>query len=68
MEKVSFALSARRSGRSTDLTEYNSFEDDHLLKPNEGYGICWSVPKLKESVADLRELQWSIKYKTIYLK
>jgi hypothetical protein len=68
VEKVSFSLSARRPGRSSDLTKYNSYDDDHLIEPNKGHGTCWSAPELKELVADPRELQWSINYKSIYLK
>ena len=50
VERVTFSLSARETGRSSDLTEYNSYEDGHISPPNQGYGACWSVPKLKEPV------------------
>jgi hypothetical protein len=68
VEKISFALSARRSGRSSDLAKYSSYEDDHLIEPGKGYGMCWSTPELTELVADPRQLEWSIKYKSIYFK
>jgi hypothetical protein len=68
VEKISFTLSARRTGRSSDLAKYNSYVDDHLIEPGKGYGMCWSTPELTEFVADPRELQWSIKYRSIYLK
>jgi hypothetical protein len=68
LERVTFSLSARQPGRSSDLAEYSSYEDDHINPPKQGYGGCWSAPKLKESVADPRTLQWSIKYKTLYFR
>jgi hypothetical protein len=68
LERVTFALSARQPDRSSDLAEYNSYQDDHISPPKQGYGGCWSVPKLSESSADPRTLQWSIKYKTLYFR
>lgn len=68
VEKVSFTLSANRPGRSSDLAKYHSYNDDHVIEPKKGYGNCWAVPELTEPVANPRELQWSIKYRSIYLK
>jgi hypothetical protein len=67
LERVTFTLSAREPGRSSELAEYNSYEDDHISSPKQGYGGCWSAPKLREA-ADPRTLQWSIAYKTFYFK
>lgn len=68
LERVTFTLSAHQPGRSTDLTEYNSYTDDHISQPKEGYGACWSAPRLTDPFPDLRTLQWSIKYKTLYFR
>jgi hypothetical protein len=65
LQHTTFSLSARQPGRSSDLAEYNSYEDDHISPPKQGYGGCWIAPKLKEPVADPRTLEWSIKYKTL---
>ena len=65
LERVTFSLSAQQPDRSSDLAEYNSYEDDHISPPKKGYGGCWSAPKLKDPVADARTLQWSIKYKRL---
>jgi hypothetical protein len=66
LEKTSFSLGARVKGRSTDLVEYQSYEDDHISKPKEGYSACYMVPKLTQPVPDPRELEWFVKYKTFY--
>jgi hypothetical protein len=68
LERATFSLSARQPGRSSDLAEYNSYEDDHVSPPNQGYGGCWSLPKFKEPIADPRTLEWSIKNKTVYFR
>ena len=66
LEKTSFSLGARIKGRSTDLVEYQSYEDDHINKPKEGYSACYMVPKLTQPVPNPRELEWFIRYKTFY--
>jgi hypothetical protein len=68
LERVTFTLSARQPDRSSDLAEYSSYEDDHISPSKQGYGGCWSAPKLKEPVADPRMLEWSIKYKTLHFR
>jgi hypothetical protein len=68
VERVTFSLSAHQQGRSSDLAEYNSYQDDHISPPKQGYGACWSPPKLREAIADPRMLQWSIKYETLYFR
>jgi hypothetical protein len=68
IEKVSFTLEARVKGRSTDIVDYHSYSDDHIIEPDTGWGQCWAVPKLKESVKDPRALDWSISYKRIDFK
>jgi hypothetical protein len=68
LERVTFSLSARQPDRSSDLAEYSLYEDDHISPPKQGYGACWSAPKLKEAVGNPRMLQWSIKYKTLYFR
>ena len=67
LESASFRLSARQPGRSSELVDYSSYENDHIILPNEGYSGCWWVPKLSES-ADPRTLQWSIKYNTLHFQ
>jgi hypothetical protein len=68
LERTTFSLSAHQPRRSSDLAEYNSYEEDHISPPNQGYGGCWSAPKLKEPVADPRTLEWSIRYKTLHFR
>jgi hypothetical protein len=63
--KVSFTFEARVKGRSTDIAKYHSRRDDHVIAPNQGYGLCWGVPEFTEAVADPRALTWTLKYKTI---
>jgi hypothetical protein len=65
---VSLSLAAHKPGRSSDISKYSSYTDDHTIEPNKGYGACWSAPEFTESVLDPRELQWSVKYKTIYFR
>src|SRR5580700_3784010 len=36
LSQVTFRLSARRKGRSTDLAEYHSYTDDHIILPDNG--------------------------------
>lgn len=59
VQKISFALSARRKGRSTDLARYHDYVEDSIIKPKDGMGQCWAVPPLSET-ADYKELEWSI--------
>jgi len=62
---VSFTLAAREKGRSTNIAEYHSYSDDHILTPRTGWSNCWAVPKLSEQVAKPRDLEWSILYKDV---
>lgn len=59
IQKVSFSLSAKRKGRSTDLARYHDYADDNIIKPNDGAGQCWAVPPLS-AAAVIKELEWSI--------
>jgi hypothetical protein len=60
LDQVSFRLSARKKHHSTDLVEYEWLTDDHIRKPGETIGTCWSLPRLKEAVDDPLKLEWSI--------
>lgn len=68
IEKVSFSLAAFRPGRTSDISKYNSYDDDHEIEPGKGYGGCWLAPELAEGSPDPRELRWSVKYKTIHFR
>jgi hypothetical protein len=68
IEKVTFNFAARYPGRSTDLTRYQSYGDDHILPPKEGWGACWAAPEFSEKVDDPRKLEWSIWSKSITFK
>jgi hypothetical protein len=65
VEKVTFSFAARYPGRSSDLTRFHSYGDDHILPQSEGWGACWAVPDLSEKVDDPRKLEWSIESKSI---
>jgi hypothetical protein len=60
VESTSFRLEARQQGRSSNITRYELLTDDHILKPNDGWGACWSV-QLTEKVDDPRSLNWTVK-------
>ena len=68
IENVRFTFAAKRPDRNSDLARRHSFEDDHVIPPQQGYAICWSVPELTEAVDNSRGLEWSIKYKTVTFK
>jgi hypothetical protein len=68
IEKVTFAFAARYPGRSSDLTRFNSYGDDHIIPSQEGWGACYAMPDLSEKVDDPRKLEWTIGYKTITFK
>ncbi|MBM3528142.1 MAG: hypothetical protein FJX62_08620 [Alphaproteobacteria bacterium] len=65
VDRVEFTLKANRSGRSSNMARYHSYSDDKIIKPTEGFGNCWAVPDLNETIADPRSLEWGILYKTI---
>jgi hypothetical protein len=65
IEKVSFTFVARRPQRSSDLARFHSYDDDHIIPPQQGYGMCWAAPELSERIDDVRKLEWSIGYKSI---
>ncbi|MGE3986726.1 hypothetical protein [Pseudorhodoplanes sp.] len=65
IESVSFTLKANRPDRSSNLVRYHSYSDDKIIKPTEGFGNCWAVPELTETVADPRELEWGTLYKSV---
>lgn len=61
IEKTMIWTTARRPGRSTDLSS-GSFDSDQIIKPGEGWGSCWSVrltPEGKDD--DPRRLEWSVR-------
>jgi hypothetical protein len=65
IERFSFTLEAKVKGRSTDLARYHSYNDDHITPPKSGISNCWSVPELTQSIANPRDLDWSINYKSV---
>jgi hypothetical protein len=68
LERFEFTLAAREQGRSTDLVQYHSWLDDHILQPGYHLSQCWSVPPLTQRVADPRALVWTIKYSSFVFK
>jgi hypothetical protein len=68
LERATFSLSAHMPNRSSDLAQYNSYVDDHISPPNQGYGGCWTLPKFTESGLDPRALQWSVKDKSLQFR
>jgi hypothetical protein len=59
IKHTSFRLEARVPGRSTNIAAYDSYSDDHIIKPGESFTYCWRVPKLYEKVDDYSKLNWS---------
>jgi hypothetical protein len=57
IEKVTFTFAARYPGRSSDLANYNSYYDDHIIAPNEGWGGCYALPALSEKL--MTRASWS---------
>jgi hypothetical protein len=72
INKTEFTLEGRRKGRSTNVVEYRVNEDDHILEPRTGWGVCYALPKIKAEYAsdgtDPKELEWSVGYKRIYFQ
>src|SRR5581483_1555082 len=58
-------LRGRYPGRSSDLTRFHSYSDDHIIEPKTGWGASWPAPGLTEKVDDPRKLEWSIGSKSI---
>jgi hypothetical protein len=46
--RYSFNFEAREPGRSTDVAYWDTYTDDKIIKPGEGWGTCWRV-KSKDS-------------------
>lgn len=59
--KVEWDIAVHQPGFSTDLAEsgYHEYSHDKILRPEEGWGVCARVPKLKEEVKNLSELEYS---------
>lgn len=46
--RYSFKFEVNEKGHSTNIASWDSNEDDKIIKPGEGWGICWRV-KHKDS-------------------
>lgn len=64
IDHVSFTLQAKVPGRSSNIADYHSYSSDTVIKPSEGFGHCYKLPKLSELVLDLKSLDWSLRYVT----
>jgi hypothetical protein len=62
LDKVSFSLKATRKGHSTNLADYETYTDDKIRKPGEGWGNCWRAPLKANVKDDPRDLEWSVDY------
>lgn len=67
VSKVEWDIAAHRPGFSTDIAEsgYHDYSQDRILKPNEGWQICFEAPRLKEDIKNLSELQYSAINKSV---
>lgn len=62
IDHVSFSLQAKVRGRSSNIADYHSYSSDTIIKPGEGFGQCYRLPKMSELVLDLKSLDWSLSY------
>jgi hypothetical protein len=67
LEHVQFRLSAKQSGRSTDLlTGSRVYSDDHIIEPGSQLGICLRVPSVLNGIESPPEtLEWTIDSKSL---
>jgi hypothetical protein len=68
--KVEWDIKINRPGFSTDISDYgyHQYAQDKILKPKEGWQICYMVPKLNERIEDYSKLEYSIKNKYVTFK
>lgn len=65
--KIEFQLEIRQPGYSNNLIQgygSGSFKTDRILKPKEGYSLCYSAPKLRGN-PPLTDLEYSIARKDV---
>jgi hypothetical protein len=62
---IHWYLTAYAPGRSTDLTNYASYDSDRILNPNTTLTLCYKPPTLKESDFDPASLRWTVESKSI---
>lgn len=60
IDRVSFTLEARMPGRSSNIASFENYSSDAIIKPGEGFGSCYRVPRLSEFVLNLSSLKWSL--------
>jgi hypothetical protein len=71
VDKVSWNIGALKPGYSNNIVDYGysieystPFSSDKILNPNQQHGLCYKVPKLKDS-SDPSTLNWLIVRKSI---
>jgi hypothetical protein len=67
VHSVEWDVTAFKPGFSTNLAEssYHGYSQDKILAPTEGWSICFSTPRLKNSVEDVSKLNYAIKNKRV---
>jgi hypothetical protein len=65
VHKFSFHLGARIRGHSSDIASYQDYEDDFIIEPGHTAAACFSMPTFKQTIADPKELIWSVESKSI---
>lgn len=60
LERVSFRLVGKRTGRSTDIAEYQTYSDDYIINPKAGRGMCWRAPLRANIKENPRTLECSV--------
>jgi hypothetical protein len=60
VDRVWFGIVAKVPGHSTNVSDYKTLSSDKIIKPDEGFGTCYSLPKL--STDELPStLEWSLR-------
>ena len=65
--KTSWDIKVTKPGFSTDISDYgyHQYSQDRILKPKEGWRICYMVPNLKEKIDDYAILDYTVKNKYV---
>jgi hypothetical protein len=59
IDRVSFHIIAKVPGYSSNISDYRTISSDRIIKPSQGLGTCYSLPKLSEDALP-STLNWSL--------
>lgn len=67
IKKVTWDLNAYVPGYSTDISGYQNYKCDKILKPGQNWETCYSLPsELTNSKRNLSSLEYKVNWKTVY--